>query len=255
MLGAALFLNQRQLVFPIPPVRLHPADVGANEQSAEHFTSFDGVPVEIWRSGEGAGPVVLLLHGNAQVNGWNLDRIELARSLGLRTVAMEYRGYNGNPGQPSEAALVGDARALLAQLAAEGTPAEEIVLWGYSIGAAIAVQIGVDRRFNGILLEAPFLSLRALVADLYPFAPVRWLLRDPFLSDEAAPAIASPTLVVTGEEDAVVPTAHARALAALVPDARLATIPGAGHADLVAARKGREEIELFLRARIHSPAG
>lgn len=226
--------------------------MGAVHQRVERFVSFDGTPVEIWRSTGGAGPVALLLHGNGQINAWNIERIELARSLGFRTVAMEYRGYNGTAGRPSEAALVGDARALVEHLAQDGIDPREIVVWGYSIGAAVAIRIGADHRFGGMLLEAPFLSLRTLVAELYPFAPVRWLLLDPFASDEAAPTIASPTLVVAGERDDIVPVAHGRALAALVPGAELVSVPGAGHADILGVPEGRAAIERFLSSRIRA---
>lgn len=240
---------QRHLIFPVPPLRLDPERAGASAFRSERFTSFDGTRVEVWRSGGGEGPVALLFHGNGQINATNLERMELARRLGYRVVAMEYRGYNGNAGRPAEAALVGDGEALLERLRAEGVQPGDVVVWGYSIGAAVAAQLGARHGFGALVLEAPFLSLRRLAAELYPGAPVRWLLLDPFLSSEAAPLIASPTLVVAGERDGIVPPAHGRALAALIPGAAFVEVPQAGHADILRFPDGLRAVEGFLAAR------
>jgi len=143
-------------------------------------------------------------------------------------VFVNYRGYAGSTGVPSEAALVADARAVFDWL--KPNHADIAVIWR-SLGSGVAVQLAVSRPVSRLLLVTPFDSIVSVGRDALPWLPVSWLLKDRFESETYAPRVSCPTRVLIAQQDEVVAPAHARllvkAFAAGVAEA--IEVPGAGH--------------------------
>ena len=118
----------------------------------------------------------------------------------------DIRGYSGNPGKPSEQGLYQDARSALNYLHAEHVPGPCIVLYGESIGAAVAIQMATEFRIGALILQAPSTSLPAIGQFHYPFLPVKWFLKDKYDSIAKTYLIQVPSLVLIGEKDDIVPS-------------------------------------------------
>jgi pimeloyl-ACP methyl ester carboxylesterase len=118
-----------------------------------------------------------------------------------------------------------------AALASEHGDESRIVVYGRSLGTAVATRLAAQRNPGALVLETPFDSLRSLARKLFPWAPT-FLVRYPFRSDLDAPKIRCPTLVFHGTADEVVPYAQGERLARRIPQASLITIRGGHHNDL-----------------------
>jgi hypothetical protein len=182
------------------------------------------------------GATVLVFPGNA---GSRADRVALARALnarGLDVLLVDYRGYGGNPGSPTEEGLAADARAAHRHLVAgpqeggRGLDPARLVVFGESLGAAVAARLARERPVGALVLRSPFTALADVGALHYPFLPVRLLLRDRFPVREHAAGIAVPVAVVAGGADEIVPRDQSRAVAAAAR-ATYVEVPGALHND------------------------
>jgi fermentation-respiration switch protein FrsA (DUF1100 family) len=162
----------------------------------------------------GDRPVVLYLHGNGGALSHRAERFRALTADGIGLVALDYRGYGGSTGRPSEAGLMIDAETAYA-FAARLYPAERIALWGESLGTGVAVALAAERAVGRVVLEAPFTSAADIAALHYPFLPVRWLMKDQFRSDARIGAVRAPLLVLHGERDAIVPIAFGERLFSL----------------------------------------
>jgi fermentation-respiration switch protein FrsA (DUF1100 family) len=163
---------------------------------------------------------------------------------------MDYRGYGGNPGNPSERGLLADARAARAYLAARGDvdPAR-LVYFGESLGAAVAVQLAVEWPPMALVLRSPFASLADIGRIHYPFLPVRLLLKDRYASIEQVGRLRCPVLVLAGAADAIVPWEQSRRLAEAIPEPkRFVRIPSADHnsLELLAGQRIIGEVVRFM---------
>ena len=119
-------------------------------------------------------------------------------------MALSYRGYAGSTGRPTEAGLIADARAAY-DFAVKRYGAERIVLWGESLGTGVSLALAAERPVARVVLEAPFLSAVDIAAGVYPYVPVRWLMKDQFRSDLRVAKVTAPVLVLHGDRDNVVP--------------------------------------------------
>ncbi len=200
------------------------------------FDTDDGLRLSGWFV-PARGPAraaVLVLNGNG---GNRVLRAPLARGLaerGFDVLLLDYRGFGGNPGTPSEAGLIRDVRAARRYLATRPAPAPgRVVLFGESLGAAVAVASAVEDPPSALILRSPFTSLVAVGRRHYPFLPVGLLLRDRYPSLERVASVRCPLLVVAGDRDRIVPASDSRALydAAPSPRKRWLLVPGAGHND------------------------
>jgi fermentation-respiration switch protein FrsA (DUF1100 family) len=251
LLVTVIFLYQRQMVFRpdlTPPDLVRAGVTGVRPMTV---TTVDGLSLLAWymppvRDG---GHVVFYLHGNGGNIGYRANRLGPFRVLGWGALLVEYRGYGGNPGQPSEAGLLNDARAGLAALLAMGFPPAAILLWGESLGSGLAVQLALKQPVGAVLLEAPYTSITDIARSRFPYIPVRWLLLDRFDSLRVIGGVHAPVLVMHGALDDIVPVAMGQAVYAAAPDPKQLWIaPNAGHVDLVAA--GAIEVAADFVARM-----
>lgn len=250
----ALFLFQRHILFR--PDRDRPDFARAAVAGLEEvgLRTEDGLDLLAWwLPPRDEAPVLLFLHGNAGHIGHRTERLRRFAGQGWGVLMVEYRGYGGNPGEPSEAGLRRDAAAGLAALRARGLPERRIVLWGESLGSGLATWLAARHppgtAPGAVVLETPYTSIAAVAKRRYPFAPVDLLLRDRFESLVHMPAIASPVLVLVGGRDVVVPPDMGRAVHAAGRDAELWEAPQGGHTDLL-QHGSVEAVADFLRRRL-----
>lgn len=230
-----LAFERRLIYFPFRAVELEPGAVGLRHEEAL-LVAEDGVKLHAWLLPvEGARRTVLLCNGNAGNMSYRLDRArEMQRRLGVSVLLFDYRGYGRSEGNPDEQGTYRDARAAYRH-AVEATrvPPQDLVLFGESLGAAVAVQLALERPAGALILESAFTSIPDMARAAYPFLPpVGRLIRTRYETIAKVPRLALPLLVLHGERDEIVPFAQGRRVfeAAGGPK-RFFAIPGAGHND------------------------
>jgi hypothetical protein len=230
-----LYVFQRRLLFIPDTTPPDPIRAGLADADVLHIPTDDGLALTAWHFPPPApdGFTVLLMHGNAGNIAHRADRVRRMRAIGWGVLLLEYRGYGGNPGSPSEDGLIRDARAGLATMQRLAVPPERTLLWGESLGTGLAVWLGSENRVAAVLLEAPYTSIADAAQRQYPFVPVRPLLKDKFDSLSRIGRVRAPILVTQGGRDRLVPPAMGRALiAAATAPTELWVAPEAGHEDL-----------------------
>jgi uncharacterized protein len=211
-----LFVAQRSILFLPDRTWPDPAEAGLAGlvQPIEILTA-DGLRLQAWyRPAPSSGaPVMLHLHGNAGHIGHRGGKVRSYIDAGWGVLLISYRGYGASPGTPTEQGLYADARAALDFLHGEGAVDDRIVLYGESLGAAVAVQMAAEHRVGALILEAPFCSVGASAVYRYPIFPMApWLVRDKFDSLSKIARANAPVLIIHGERDAVTPVRFGRAL-------------------------------------------
>jgi fermentation-respiration switch protein FrsA (DUF1100 family) len=177
-------------------------------------------------------PLVIYFQGNAEGLAARVGRFTWLSADGTGLLALCYRGYGGSSGTPSEDGLIRDAAAAYG-FARERIPAQRIVLFGESLGTAVAVALAAGHDVAAVILDAPFTTAAEVGAAAYPFAPVRWLMKDKFRSDERIGRVTAPLLVLHGEQDRIVPIRFGERLFALAREPkRFVRFPGGGHVNL-----------------------
>jgi hypothetical protein len=228
-----MYVFQRALIYFPDPRRTPPASAGLPQAEEIALTTSDGERLIAWHVAPRAGkPLVIYFQGNAGASDLRVDRFKWLIADGLGLVALSYRGYGGSSGKPSEDGLIRDARAAY-DFAVTRYGAKRIVLWGESLGTAVAIALAAECEVAALILDAPFTSAADVGAAAYPFAPVRWLMKDQFHSERRICQVKAPVLVLHGERDTIVPIRFGEALFALAPEPkRMVRFPAGGHVDL-----------------------
>jgi len=175
---------------------------------------------------------VLYLHGNASTvaSRMNVKHYTRLRELGLNVFAPEYRGYNGLDGVPSEAGVGADARAAYDYLRSEiGVPAERLVIFGWSLGAAVAVGLASTVDTRAVVLEGAPASIVDIGQQRYPLFPIRLIIRNPFNAIEKIAGVRAPLLFLHSPEDDVVPVTEGRRLFDAAPSPKTFVEVKGGH--------------------------
>jgi fermentation-respiration switch protein FrsA (DUF1100 family) len=213
-----LYLCQRSLLFL--PDRSHPdfARVGLAGTEEVSLATTDGLRLIAWYRPPAPGrPTVLYFHGNGGQIGHRAARARLFGQAGYGFLFPEYRGYADNPGSPDEAGFGMDAEAALAFLANRNVAPAQIVLYGESLGSAVAVRLAAETAgrgmpFAALILESPFTSIADVAQHHYFWLPARRLVKDKFDSASRIREVGAPLLMLHGESDRVVPIEFGRAL-------------------------------------------
>jgi fermentation-respiration switch protein FrsA (DUF1100 family) len=183
---------------------------------------------------DSAGLWLLICHGNAG-NLSEFDRpLHYAglRALGLNLLAFDYRGYGESGGMPSEQGLYRDAAAAYRYLRVErGVLPERIVVFGHSLGSAVAVELVSRLPAAGLILEGALTSVIDRGQELYPYIPVRWIAGHRFGSLERMAQIRIPKLFLHAAADDVIPLAHGRRLFEAAPEPKTFVELDGGHGD------------------------
>lgn len=237
-LAALIYFKQDALVFQAAMERGYeatPARIGlrfdALTLATEHGETLDAWHVPA-RAGASAHGLVLVFHGNAGNIGHRLDYLRMFHDLGYASLILDYRGYGRSSGKPSEDGTYLDAAAAWRHATqALGYPAGKIVLFGESMGGAVAAQLATVQKPAALVLASTFTSVPDLGAGIYPWLPVRLLARIGYDTRERLATIAAPVLVIHSRGDDIIPFAHGEQLfAAAKPPKKFLEIEG-GHND------------------------
>lgn len=231
----AVFVMQRSLIYPAGKTVPDAAMAAAAGIRMVTTHTADGLGLTHWfrPPADDSTPVVVVFHGNAGHVGDRVPKlIELMRA-GFGVLLSGYRGYGGNPGQPSEEALSADARLLLDWLAGQGVPPERTVLYGESLGTGIAVKMATERPAAAVILEAPYTSIAEVAQAHYWYLPARWLVLDKWDSISRIARINAPLLLMHGLRDRTIPARFGRRLFEEAADLKqLLLIEDGEHSDL-----------------------
>lgn len=263
--AGALWLRHaetRLIYFPERGIETTPRQLGLDYQEI-WLNTRDGVKINGWfmPSRHPNGFTLLLLHGNAGNISHRLEKYAVLLDLGADVLAIDYRGYGKSGGQPDEAGTYLDADAAYRYLAEQRNIApQRIVLYGESLGTAVAVDLASRVENGGVILEEGFTSVPDAAREMYPWLPLRWLLRTQYRSLDKIGRIHAPLLIFHSRDDEFFSLRHAqRLLAAATPPKRLVELDG-GHNDafLVSKTLYRSALQRFfgeLRAAAAVPHG
>ena len=238
MIGMLWWLQRQMIYFPdestVPPA----GDVIEGARDVTLRTD-DGLELGAWFVPASPGSTdrrmaVLVAPGNGGHRVGRADLAEELRRRGLAVLLMDYRGYGGNPGSPSEDGLGRDAIAAAEALADLGFPPERTIYFGESLGTGVVAALQTRRPPAGVVLRSPFTDFADVGSEHYPWLPVRRLLRDRFPVSDHLAGSEVPVTVIYGDQDSIVPTELSKRVADEAPSlAERVVIAGAGHNDAV----------------------
>ncbi|MGQ0428404.1 MAG: alpha/beta hydrolase [Gammaproteobacteria bacterium] len=220
LLCLLLFAMQRsQIYFSVPETRRPGVESIRVRNGKEN--------IKVWVLRRPGPRALVYFGGNAEDVSVNLPTFAAAfpqYSLYL----VNYRGYGGSSGRPSERALLSDALMVYDHVR-EGHA--EVSVLGRSLGSGVAMHLASEREVERLALVSPYDSLVAVAREHYPWLPVGLLMLDRYESSAKAPAVRAPVLVVVAEDDEIIPAHRSRALAEAFPpsQAKLVVLPGATH--------------------------
>lgn len=234
LLVAAVLFEKKLIYFPAREVEITPRDLGLQFDDL-HLKASDGMSVHGWfLPVSDSRFTVLLCHGNAGNISHRLDRVLFMHAqLTTDVLLFDYRGYGLSDGSPDEEGTYRDARAAYRYLTeARGLDPERIVLFGESLGAAVALQLAIEEPAAGLVLEAPFASIPDMARAAYPFLPVGGWIRTRYDNVSKAPSLRIPLMVFHGRRDESVPFEQGRRVFEAAPEPKsFVPIAEAGHND------------------------
>ena len=258
-LAAVLLFFQSWLVYrPSRKVEQTPAELQLHYEEVR-LTAADGTQLSAWYiPAEGARGAVLICHGNGGNIGHRLPTIWAYHQLGYSVLIFDYRGYGQSRGKPTETGTYQDAAAAWEHLVqVRKTLPERIVVFGRSLGGAVAAHLAKARRPGALILESTFTSVPELGATLYPFLPVRRLCRFSYNTLEMVKEVRCPVLVAHSPHDDMVPYAHGRTLFEAVAEPKQFLEMAGGHNDALDAtgERYKDEVKAFLDKHVPRAKG
>jgi len=186
------------------------------------LTAEDGASIHGWflpAPSSKPGYAILFCHGNAGNISHRLTKSRLLRPLGLAILLFDYRGYGRSEGTPSEEGTYWDAEAAYRYLVdKKGYSPDRIVLYGESLGAAVALELALRRASRALILESPFTSVPDMGQRIFPYLPLRWLLRYRYDNLAKIPGLREPIFILHSPQDDVVPYEMGRRLFEAAPE-------------------------------------
>lgn len=242
-----LFLRQDSMIY-YPDLggreyEATPAQFGMPYEAVTLTTS-DGIRLDAWYvPAERARGALLYAHGNGGNISHRLDAIRMFRDMGLSVFIFDYRGYGQSEGEPSEEGTYLDAEAAWQYLAVQrGIAPTRIVMYGESLGGAVAAQLAKRHQPGALILASVLTSVPDMAAELYPWLPARWISRYRYDTRRALQDVHAPVLVMHSREDDIIPYSHGRALYEAAHEPKHFVELRGGHNDLYSANG-----EVFVR--------
>lgn len=226
-----LYLRQRTIMYLPDGNTVAPESVGLARAEVIAVATRDGERLVGWFISPSAGqPLLLYFHGNAGNLGDLATRFDALTAGGSGLLAIDYRGFGGSSGQPSEAGLALDAGAAYTEARTRGYAPKDIVIVGESLGTAVAVALAAQVECAAVVLEAAFTSATDIAAVRYRMFPVRSLLHDHFEAKAAIGKVGAPLLFLHGTNDLTIPIEFGRALFEAAPRPKeFVTVAGGDH--------------------------
>jgi hypothetical protein len=226
------FFQDRLLYFPSSEEACTPAVADLAFEDV-YFEAGDGTPLHGWYvPAREARATLLFCHGNGGNISHRLDSILIFHRLGLNVFIFDYRGYGMSRGRPSEQGTEQDALAAWHWLAKEKqVNPEKLIIFGRSLGGAVAAGLANTRGAAGLVLESSFTSYCDIGREHYPWLPVRLLARYRYATIEEMNGLSMPVLIVHSINDELVPFGHGRALYAACAGQKYFLEISGGHND------------------------
>lgn len=218
-MSAFLFLSQASLLYlphiPTSQIEYTPAAINLAFENV-HLETPDGETLHGWFVPAGnpdRNAAVLIFHGNAGNISHRLDTLRIWHALGYDSFIFDYRGYGESSGSPDEEGTYTDAQTAWDYLVGEkGIPPDRLVLFGRSMGGAIAAQLATRIEPAALIIESSFSSVPDIAADLYPWLPARLLSRFEYDTRAHARQARCPVMVIHSREDEIIPFEHGHAI-------------------------------------------
>ncbi|MCR9129590.1 MAG: alpha/beta hydrolase [Alphaproteobacteria bacterium] len=251
LVWAILFIVQARILYFTDPTRRDPAELGLARAREEEVTTADRQTLVLWRADpvhEGA-PHILYLHGNRRALWRRARFFRMFLAAGWGFTALAHRGFNGSTGRPSEKNNVADALRVCDRLIESGVPASSIVVYGESLGSGTAVQVAAARAVGGVILHAPYDSLRDIVRARSAFLLPRAIFRERYDSIRQIARVTAPILWIHGDDDRIIPLKRGRRLydAARGPK-YAALVKGANHFGIYTQQVFNQHIRFFAES-------
>jgi len=205
-----LFARQDRMVFrPQPGQDRSPASIGIDYTELRLAAGDDAGVAAWWVAGAEDAPVVVYFHGSAGNLTYELPVVQFLHSLGVNSLLVEYVGYDGDGQRPSEAGCYRTAEAAWEHVTLyRGFAADRVILFGHSLGAAVAAHSAIGRACAGLVLQSGFTSVGDLAAHAYPYLPVRPFVRTRMNALEAVGRCPCSVLVIHSSDDEHIPYQH-----------------------------------------------
>jgi fermentation-respiration switch protein FrsA (DUF1100 family) len=242
-----LFFENSLIFFPTK------GQVGKSPGEDVFLTASDGVRIYGWYvTNPQATQTLLWFHGNAGNLEDRRDWLEGLRRLPANVLIIDYRGYGRSEGQPDEAGVYRDARAAYDWLLREkGVSPEHVVIFGESLGGAVAAELATQVKCGGLILESTFTNAGDMSRLVVPLIPMRWFIRSRFDTLAKVAAIPVPKLILHARDDEVIPFAMGERLcAAARPPKECHWFDRGGHNGIFAtvADEYYGQLAMFLRS-------
>lgn len=255
-----VYLNQSSLLYlpgmPSRELTASPRDIGLIHEDVRLLTD-DGVDLHGWYiPTERARGTLLFFHGNAGNISHRLESLQIFHQLGLNVLIFDYRGYGQSQGQPGERGTQLDALAAWHHLVdIRGESPDRIVLFGRSLGGALAAWLAARVQPGALILESAFISVPELAAELYWWLPARWLSRLQYNTRNYLAEVHCPVQVIHSREDEIIPYRHGQSLyeAAHPPRTFLELRGDHNTGFIVSGDNYMRGLETFLTAHLPDP--
>lgn len=208
LLNGCMYLQQPSMVFfPAATLAQTPAEWGLAYEDVALETK-DGVRLHGWYiPHNGSEQTLLFFHGNAGNISHRGDSVKIFHRLGLNIFIFDYRGYGKSQGRPDEDGLSEDAKAAWRYLVDEhhGLDQKDIILFGRSLGGAVAAKLAAEVQPGGLILESTFSSAKDVAAAVLPILSRLIFLRYDFATETYIKQVTSPVLVLHSPDDEIIP--------------------------------------------------
>jgi fermentation-respiration switch protein FrsA (DUF1100 family) len=207
LVGGFMYVNQPGMIFfPIKDLHEAPGSWGLSYENVT-LTTQDNIRLHAWFIPQSnAEKTLLFFHGNAGNISHRGDSIRIFHDLGLNVLIFDYRGYGQSEGKPTEAGLYQDARAAWDYLTqTRSISGQNIVLFGRSLGGAVAAKLATEVDAGGIILESTFSSARDMAHELFPLLSYFVPMRFDFNTAEFIKQVKYPVLVIHSLDDEIIP--------------------------------------------------
>jgi len=223
LLSLLLYLFQPKFIYyPTKDMAATPDTIGLSYEEVTLTTS-DNVNISGWYLPHPqAHSTMLFLHGNGGNISHRLEKLMIFYELGLTVMIIDYRGYGMSSGKPSEQGTYLDAEAAWKYLTKDKSiPPNDIIVYGESLGAAVAIRTASQKQVGALIIESGFTSIVDMAKHYYPYLPVSLLTRIKYPSLDRIADINAPLLVIHSKEDQIVPYTHGQSLYQLAKEPKV----------------------------------
>lgn len=243
-----MWLFQERLMYPVNVDRQSNARFDAPAPYVDFpVTTKDGIELMGWYTPAKPGmPTIVYFHGNADHLVKLPDYHDTIVAQGFGVLLTSYRGYSGNKGMPNEQGLYTDADAFVTALLKTGVAQKDIILYGFSLGTGVALEMAVKHPPRAVVLGAPFFNMTQAASYRYGWLPVHYLLRNRYENAQKIAQIDAPILIVNGAQDSVFPASQGEELSKLSKQATYKMLQG-DHVDFFFDHGGKAFIANWLK--------